>query len=186
MSTTPHTTDSPAISLAKSIADASDYVREHGPDETLWTHMLSWSNVAPIATSEDYATAFELIQRVAPEARRFIAHLETMRDILAEGERYRMKFAERNQYATPIGPAMAAPDAASAIRARRSAARAKLMGEPSPSREPRSDDMITARFCGQYITLQRCEWSAIAQADADMLARAEEISNRPADNTDAR
>lgn len=77
--------DSPAIADAKARADATDYVKQYGPDLTLWTHLLDWK----VATAADYSVALELIERTNPAAIRFIDHLRTMRDINAQRDDYR-------------------------------------------------------------------------------------------------
>lgn len=90
--------DSPAITAAKARADATDYVRIYGPDDTFWTHCIEWQE----ATSADYAVALELIERTDPKAHLFIAHLRLMRDIRAQGEVERSRRCA--QYDVPIGP----------------------------------------------------------------------------------
>lgn len=75
--------DSPAIATAKAAANDTDFIRTYGPDETYWTHFLSRDLSA---TAADFTVALELIERVAPEADKFIAHLAEMRNIAAFSE----------------------------------------------------------------------------------------------------
>lgn len=76
----------PAIEAAKARADATDYVRKHGPDPTYWTHFLSWREGSDRATAADYLAAYELVLATAPEATHLLDHLRTMREIVQEGE----------------------------------------------------------------------------------------------------
>jgi hypothetical protein len=50
---------------------------------------------------------------------------------------------------------------------------------PHAPRGPSAGDQITGRIFGQYLTMQRCDWEALAAGDADILARAAEIASRP-------
>lgn len=74
--------ESKAIRNAKAKASDTDYVRKYGPDETYWTHFLSWQE----ANAADYQAAIDLIESTAPEAVDHLAHLRTMRDIDLENE----------------------------------------------------------------------------------------------------
>jgi hypothetical protein len=73
--------DSQAITTAKALAEDTSYARKYGVDETYWTHFLWHEGVE--ATSSDYRLAAELIEDVAPEATKFIAHLRAMESILS-------------------------------------------------------------------------------------------------------
>jgi len=69
--------DSPGIAAAKARAEDTDYWRKYGPDETYWTHFLRHNE----CNSHDYQKALALIERKAPQATSFIAHLRDMFNI---------------------------------------------------------------------------------------------------------
>jgi hypothetical protein len=74
---------SAAINAAMDKANATDYVRKYGPDETYWTHFLDHLSGSDKPRSTDYTFAADLIESKNPEATGHIGHLRTMAQILS-------------------------------------------------------------------------------------------------------